>query len=86
MPAANERDLGRARSPTPTAPEWPEPFASALGAFVAHHDVPLIGERAATRGRTATEGGDERADVRRMSSVRAPAIPSFSQAGVLRLY
>ena len=30
-------------------------------AFVAANDAPLIDERAATRGRSATEGGDERA-------------------------
>jgi len=29
-------------------------------AFIAGHDAPLIGERAATHGRTATEGGDGR--------------------------
>jgi hypothetical protein len=43
------------------------PHASA---FVAGHDAPLIGERAATRGRGATGGGDERA---RLPSVCAPA-------------
>jgi hypothetical protein len=30
-------------------------------ALVAHHDAPLIDERASARGRSATEGGDERA-------------------------
>ena len=34
-------------------------------AFVAHHDAPLIAERAATRGRSAPEGGDERAGAKR---------------------
>jgi len=33
--------------------------------FLAHHDAPLSGERAATRGRTATEGGDERGGAKR---------------------
>jgi hypothetical protein len=42
-------------------------------AFVAGNDAPLISERAATRGRIATEGGDAHAHVRRTSSVRAPA-------------
>jgi hypothetical protein len=32
-------------------------------AFVAGNDAPLIGERAATRGRIAMEGGDEHAGV-----------------------
>jgi hypothetical protein len=40
-----------------------EPFAPHAAAFVVHHDAPLIGERAATRGRGATEGGDEHAGV-----------------------
>jgi hypothetical protein len=43
-------------------------------AFVAHHDAPLIGERAATRGRSATGGGDERAGVRRALAIRAHLI------------
>jgi hypothetical protein len=34
------------------------------GAFIARHDPPLIGERAATRGRSAMEGGDEYAAVK----------------------
>jgi hypothetical protein len=33
----------------------------------ARHDAPLIGERGATRGRGATEGGDERGGVKRGS-------------------
>jgi hypothetical protein len=44
---AERRDPGRARS-------------SVLSPVsVARHDAPLLGERAATRGRVATEGGDE---------------------------
>jgi len=43
------RDHGRARS------------SVHLAACVAGHDAPLIGERAATRGRRATASGDERA-------------------------
>jgi hypothetical protein len=42
-------------------------------ACVAGNDVPLIGERAATRGRSATEGGDEHAGMRRTLSLRASA-------------
>jgi hypothetical protein len=54
-----------------------ERFASALATFVAdrdsprpaasvaHHDAPLIGERAATRGRSATEGGDAHASLKK---------------------
>jgi hypothetical protein len=38
---------------------------STPGRLVAHHDVPLIDERAAARGRCATEGGDEYAGVKR---------------------
>jgi hypothetical protein len=40
---------------------------------IANHDAPRIGERAATRGRRAMEGGDERAGAISASSVRAPA-------------
>jgi hypothetical protein len=36
-------------------------------------DAPRIGERAATRWRITTEGGDERAGVKRASHIRAPA-------------
>jgi hypothetical protein len=43
-------------------------------ALVAHHDPPLIDERAATRGRVAPEGGDEHAGVRRALSVQVPAL------------
>ena len=42
--------------------------------FVAHHDAPRIGERAATCGRSATEGGDERAGAKRAFSVRGPSL------------
>jgi len=38
-------------------------------AFVGRHDPPLIGERAATRGRSATEGGYERAGAKSAVSV-----------------
>jgi len=41
------RDQGRARS------------SVHLSVFVAGNDAPRIGERAATRGRVATGGGDE---------------------------
>jgi hypothetical protein len=44
------REEGRARSSN-THPS---------AAFVADNNAPLIDERAATRGRSATEGGDER--------------------------
>ena len=40
----------------------------------APHVAPRIGERAAARGRGATEGGDERAGMRRALSVRGPAL------------
>ena len=50
-------------------------------AFVARHDAPLIGERAARRGRCATVGGDERAGVKSASSVRAPASQTGSDGG-----
>jgi hypothetical protein len=42
-----------------------------LAAIVAHHDAPRIGERAATCGRSVTEGGDEPPG-EKPSSVRAP--------------
>jgi hypothetical protein len=34
-------------------------------ASVGHHDAPLIGERATTRGRSAMERGDERGGMKR---------------------
>ena len=56
IPSAGTR--ARNRSNRPARGDWisisrPHPSAS-----VAHRDAPLIDERAATRGRTATEGGD----------------------------
>jgi hypothetical protein len=45
----------------------------ALGRLRHRNDAPLIGERAATRGPSATEGGDERASVQR----RIPSSSSF---------
>ena len=50
-------------------------------AFVAHNAVPLIGERAASRGGIATEGYDERADAKSALSVRAPASRTGSNGG-----
>jgi hypothetical protein len=47
----------------------------------AHHDAPLIAERAATRGRGAMEGGDAHADVKPALSVRAPASRTGSTGG-----
>jgi hypothetical protein len=56
--SGERRDQGRARS-TMTHP----------AASIAGHDAPPIGERAATRGRSATEGGDERAGAK--SAIRS---------------
>jgi hypothetical protein len=47
----------------------------------AGHDARLIGERAATRGRSATEGGDDHAGVKRALSVRARASRTTSKDG-----
>jgi len=44
-------------------------------------DAPLIDERAATRGRGAMEGGDERVGVKAGLSVRAPASRTDRMAG-----
>ena len=52
-------------------------------AFVAVNNAPLIGEPAATRGRSATEGGAEHAGAKRALSVRAPASRTGSNAGNL---
>jgi hypothetical protein len=41
------------------------PSSPAPSACVANNDAPLISTLAATRGRSATEGGDEQADVKR---------------------
>jgi hypothetical protein len=58
-----------------------ERFASAHGRLGRRNDVPLIGKRAATRGRTATEGSDGQASSRRRihfkSSSVAEAEPHF---------
>jgi hypothetical protein len=43
-------------------------------AFNAHHDASLIDERAATRGRRATKGGNEHAGVKRRHSFERPAL------------
>jgi hypothetical protein len=47
------------------------------------NDTPIIGERAATRGRSATQGGDEHAGVKRALSIRAPASRIGSSGGKL---
>ena len=66
-PAANDATRGaHARRYTPTA-------------VAAGNDAPLIGERAATRGRSATEGGDERVGVERALSVQTPATRTRSK-------
>ena len=62
------RDQGRARSSIHPS------------VFVAHHDAPLIGECAATRGQR-NGGGDEGAGVQRSSSVRTPASRTGSSGG-----
>jgi hypothetical protein len=46
---------------TPTANDAPRDSA----AFVSGNDTPLVGERSAARGRSATDGGDEHAGVKR---------------------
>jgi hypothetical protein len=58
--------LGSARTSQPQGipAEMDERFASALGRLC-RNDAPLAGERAATRGRRATEGGDAHASARR---------------------
>jgi hypothetical protein len=52
-------------------------------AHVAHHDAPLIAERAATRGRSATEGGVEHAGLKGALPVRAPGRRTGSGGGNL---
>jgi hypothetical protein len=55
-----------ARSARSALPREPEASRNSHApAHAAGNDAPLIGERAATRGRMATEGGDERAGVKR---------------------
>lgn len=46
----------------------------ATAAFVAHHDAPLIGERAATGGRSATECGDACAGVKSAMPIRSSSL------------
>jgi hypothetical protein len=70
------------QSAEPHCPRRPdEHFASALARPLAGSDAPLIGERAATRGHFATEGGHERAGVKRTLSVRARASRTGSNGG-----
>jgi hypothetical protein len=52
-------------------------------AFVAGHDAPLIGERAAARGRIAMEGGDARGSAKSGLSFRVPASRTASGGGNL---
>jgi hypothetical protein len=47
------------------------------------YDAPLIGERAATRGRIATEGGDEQAGARRRYPFALPALANRIELGKL---
>ena|ERR1700733_1092728 len=63
--------------------DWRSAARPHPSAFVAAHDAPLIGERAAKRVRSATEGGDEYAGARRASYVRALASRTGSNAGDL---
>jgi hypothetical protein len=51
--------------------------------FVAANDAPPIGERAATRGRSKSERGDEHALRESVPSVRAPASRTGANAGNL---
>jgi hypothetical protein len=55
-PAANDHDQGRARSSMTSRPMSIAPAHTAAPVTV--NDAPLIGERAATRGRITTKGGD----------------------------
>jgi hypothetical protein len=74
-----KRDLGRQAEPKSqrlrrtTRPGTRKVGDDARGRLRRHHDARLIGERAATRGYSPTEGGDQRAGVRSALSVRAPA-------------
>jgi hypothetical protein len=49
-------------------------------AFIAGNDAPLIGDRAATRGRCATEDGDEPPVLKSALSIRAPASRTASNS------
>ena len=61
-----------------------ERFASVL-AHVAANDTPLIDERAATRGRSAMEGGDERAGAKgRYQFERRPRKPGGAAGSLSR--
>ena len=53
--------------------DWTGVSRSNLAACVVGNDAPLIGERAATRGRCTTASGDEQAGTKTALSVRAPA-------------
>jgi len=63
--------MSRWRPPEPHRPrDWISARRPHKAACVAGHDAPLIDERAATRGRSATEGSDERGGVKSGLSVR----------------
>jgi hypothetical protein len=53
-------------------------FVGSIGtpAFLGGNDAPLIGERAATHGRIAMEGGDAHAAAKRALSVFEPSLPN----------
>jgi len=50
-------------------------------AFVAHHDAPLIAERAVRRGRIAMESGDEHAGCRVAVRLRSSLLNRIGTAG-----
>ena len=59
------------------------PSPAIIGRLRRQQNAPLIVERAAARGRLATEGGDERAWVKGALSVRSPASRIESNGGKL---
>jgi len=64
-PAASDATRDAHARRHPQRPSRLNPSCPLSPAFVAHRDAPLIGDRAAGRGRGMTEGGDTRARVKR---------------------
>ena len=77
--AFEQRDQGCECSSMTQRPTWKDVHA---GASLPVHDASLIGERAATGGRGATEGGDGCAGAKRALSVRVPASRIVAPASV----
>jgi hypothetical protein len=74
-----------ARADGPWDPREPDELARPHTRLVAGNDAPLIGDRAATRGRSAAEGGDERVGVRRPLPCSSTSLANRNGGNLARL-